>query len=361
MLDSGAFSAWRKNDPIDVKDYIAYVRKHEHLLDQVVNLDVIPGKYPKPPSDDEREKSAVKGWDNLMRMADAGINAIPVYHQGERFYWLDKMVDKGYDYIGLSPDNTKSLSGKREWLTNLFRDICDGDGNPIFKAHGFAVTAVELMFKYPWYSFDSMTWLLAASYGGIFLPRVGKYFKESCLFDYRRVPFTMKISKESPTIKTGNHFNNLPPTARTNYIRLFESQGFSFEDVNTSFIPRTILNLRCLQRIESPFTRINFKDRHAFFPVDGIGGRAVGIHIDKTRFIVAVNLARKYSDILTDERVFDRLFTYYLLRDTKDGFLDEYVMTGRMPKAEGKEEDDEGADFQGDDETFGGVEEDIPF
>lgn len=334
MIDSGAFSAWRKHDPIDVKKYIAYVKKHEHLIDEVVNLDVIPGVYPKPPTAEEREKSAQEGWDNLMRMADAGIKAIPVYHQGERFYWLDKMFNAGYDYIGISPDNSRALSSKKEWLTSVFRDICDSEGDPVFKTHGFAVTAVELMFKFPWHSYDSMTWLLAASYGGIFIPKVKEYRENGeSIFDFSRIPFTIKISKESPTIELGTHYQNLTPMERANCEAYFESEGFTLDALQGSFVPRTILNLRCLRRVESPYDRTNFKDRNSFFPENEIL-KEKGIKDNSHEFITAINLARKYSDILTDEKKFERLFTYALLRETQDGFLDTYVYTGRMPVRE---------------------------
>ena len=331
MIDSGAFSAWRKHEPINVDDYIAYVKKHEHLIDEVVNLDVIPGVYPKPPTAEEREASAQEGWDNLMRMADAGIKAIPVYHQGERFYWLDKMFNAGYDYIGISPDNTRALSSKKEWLNSVFRDICDSDGNPVFKPHGFAVTAVELMFKYPWYTYDSMTWLLAASYGGVFIPKPNKHHKQDG-FDYTRVPFTIKISKESPNIELdAPHYDKLTTEEKENCKIYFESEGFTVEDLRGSFVPRTILNLRYLRRVESPYGNIHFKDRNSFFPESSVlDGKGI---TDKLleKLITAINLARKYSDILTEDKKWERLFTYGLLRETQDGFLDTYVYTGRMP------------------------------
>src|SRR5262245_30767441 len=44
FLDSGAYSAWKKGETIDVRDYIKFVREAEPCLTVYANLDVIPGR-----------------------------------------------------------------------------------------------------------------------------------------------------------------------------------------------------------------------------------------------------------------------------------------------------------------------------
>ena len=45
ILDSGAFSAWRLGDTIDLRAYIEYVKRYGHLFKAYVCLDTIPGSY----------------------------------------------------------------------------------------------------------------------------------------------------------------------------------------------------------------------------------------------------------------------------------------------------------------------------
>lgn len=52
--------------------------------------------------------------------------------------------------------------------------------------------------------------------------------------------------------------------------------------------------------------------------------------------IFAINMSGAYSIILTDEGIDKRLFSYWLLKDTKKGFLKEYTRTGLLPKSKRK-------------------------
>ena len=45
MLDSGAYSSWKRGEHIDLTSYIAFVKRNEHLLASYANLDVIPGRW----------------------------------------------------------------------------------------------------------------------------------------------------------------------------------------------------------------------------------------------------------------------------------------------------------------------------
>lgn len=170
MLDSGAFSAWNCGKEIDLDHYIAFIRHHAEHLDYYVALDVIPGAFGRTPTPAEVEVSAQKSWDNLLYMQAEGLNPIPVFHMGEQFKWLRRMVEHGIEYIGISPANDRTTDKKRIWLDRVFDEITDAEGKPLVKTHAFGVTAIDLLIRYPWFSADSTTWIMIAARGKILLP-----------------------------------------------------------------------------------------------------------------------------------------------------------------------------------------------
>jgi hypothetical protein len=102
MLDSGAYSAWRQSGTIAIDDYIRFVRDVEPCVHTYVNLDVIPGALERPRTWNDTQASADASYRNLQKMKDAGLRPLPVFHQGEDFKWLEKMLADGEDYIGIS-------------------------------------------------------------------------------------------------------------------------------------------------------------------------------------------------------------------------------------------------------------------
>src|SRR5260221_8934511 len=102
MLDSGAFSAWNRGEEINIKEYIAYVKRNQHLLHSHVNLDVIPGVHGQRRATDDVESSAKQSYDNLQIMKAAELRPIPVFHHGESLTWLERLLKDGEPYIGLS-------------------------------------------------------------------------------------------------------------------------------------------------------------------------------------------------------------------------------------------------------------------
>lgn len=178
MLDSGAFGAWTRGEEIDVEDYITFVRVYGHLFHSVVNLDVIPGDFGRKKTERDVEVAARRSYENLQVMKEAGIPAIPVFHQGERWQHLERLLEDGEPYIGISPSGD-AISMSHGWFEDVFDRITDSEGRPYVKTHGFGVTAIPVLLKYPWYSFDSVTWVIKSGYGCIFVPSksaLGKTF-----------------------------------------------------------------------------------------------------------------------------------------------------------------------------------------
>src|SRR5215510_8863381 len=101
FLDSGAYSAWTKGQTIDVREYIKFIQAAAPWLSFYVNLDVIPGRADRVRTVADVEASAAQSYRNLQIMKDAGLRPIPVFHHGEHFRWLEKMLADGED-IGVS-------------------------------------------------------------------------------------------------------------------------------------------------------------------------------------------------------------------------------------------------------------------
>ncbi len=170
MIDSGAFSVWSNDEHIDLDSYIRFCKELKELVGNkinlyFINLDVLPGRFGIRPTKEEREKSAQDGWNNLLKMQEASLDVIHVFHQHEDFSWLDRL-SKHLNYIGISPANDVSMKEKLEWLNKCFYRLKDKIKQGL-KTHGFAVTADKQLYKYPFYSVDSSSWSAGARYGRI--------------------------------------------------------------------------------------------------------------------------------------------------------------------------------------------------
>lgn len=224
LLDSGAFSAWTKKVDIDIDAYISFYFQYQKYIEYIVNLDIIPGEFGRSPSVDEVEISAKEGFKNYRYMLSKGVpkeKLIHVFHQGERFYWLKKMVDFGVPYIGLSPANTKATSSKIKWLDECMEYVTDTKGFPIVKFHGFAVTAVPIMQRYPWFSVDSTRCVKSAGFGKILFP-----VKENGAYTLSKTN-TISVSFVSPKNKQeGTSFYSYTKEEQKEIIDYVESKGF---------------------------------------------------------------------------------------------------------------------------------------
>lgn len=225
ILDSGAFSAWTKQIAINLDDYIQFCLSNLFCLDYIVNLDVIPGRFGQkniPP--DERERSAFSGWRNYRYMLSKGIpvdKLIHVFHQGEDFKWLIRMV-KEISYIGLSPANDRTTSEKMQWLDECMNYVTDKQGLPLVKFHGFAVTSLRLMLRYPWYSVDSTSWVMHSRMGSVLVPRYrnGKWI-------YNEDSWKVSVSTRSPNRKdVGKHIDSFEFVQKKLILKYFQEKGY---------------------------------------------------------------------------------------------------------------------------------------
>jgi len=256
ILDSGAFSAWNKGDVIDLD---AYIKQAHEIIEMsaeankevhVVNLDVIPGKKGetkdllnalrdpevKQQNKEIINKAAAEGLKNLKIMLSNGITPIHVFHQGEDWKWLDKMLELT-DYIGISPANDMSQTSKKAWMDSVF-DYLYKNGVKV-RTHGFAVTAITSIRDLPWHSCDSTTWRLFAGYGKVIFPHWG--FSSD----------TRVISNSNFTIwRVSDRTGGRGYTITDEILKQFERDGYTYEDLQ-SHLGRARINLHFFLRMQN--------------------------------------------------------------------------------------------------------------
>jgi len=254
ILDSGAFSAWTKKTEINLDNYCNWCLENIDYIDYVVNLDVIPGSFgEKNLPQSEIDRSAKKGWRNYEYMLSKGIpkeKLIHIFHQGEDYKWLEKMV-AAMDYIGLSPANDRTTNQKIDWLDSCMKYVTDDKGHPIVKFHGFAVTSLKLMMRYPWYSVDSTSWVMISRTGSVLVPK----FRQN-KFIYNEKPWQVSVSEKSPNVKDASkHITTFAPEAKDVICNYFKSKGFTLEELASDYMKRDELNIIYYNDLEKTFPK----------------------------------------------------------------------------------------------------------
>jgi len=206
FLDSGAFSAKSQGVEINIQEYIKFIKTHEDVIDIYANLDVIG--------------DAKASWKNQLLMEKEGLKPLPVFHFGEEESYLKTLIDK-YEYIAVG--GMVKSGDLKSFLDRIFTHfICGKDGLPKVKVHGFGLTSLPLMLRYPWYSVDSTSWVVTGRMGSIYIPRHkgGKWI-------YDENSWKIAVSNRSPNTKeAGKHIETLPPTEKRICLDYIHNKGY---------------------------------------------------------------------------------------------------------------------------------------
>lgn len=339
MLDSGAFSCWRKQETINLDEYLRFIEVNRDDITVPVGLDVIPGQRGRAPTPAEVEASAREGYTNALYARRRGVEVMPVFHAGECFSWLSRMVDDGWPWIGIAPRNDAQNGPKRAWLDKVFGHLCGDRGYPSVRIHGFGVSAPAVMCRYPWTTVDSMSWLIQANMGNIFLPRRALDGE----WDFIRPIYLPMSTRTGPrpnyamASRPGNHWDTIGDTQRdAAHQYLGELEHFLDMDIDTRTLGkryqiRDVVNicgfLRALE--ENPMQPFRRK-RGGFH--DDSSERCEGLDVpmwERTRLLFTTPLSPLHGWALNRCGVRDRLLTYYLIRD-KPFDVAAYNATGSM-------------------------------
>lgn len=220
FLDSGAFSAYTLGVSLSVKDYCDYIQRNMDIIrveDGAVMASVLDGIG-----------DPLQTWRNQYEMELRGVRPLPCFHAGEDERYLEHYV-ANYPYItlgGMVGSSTKQLA---IWLDRVWdRYLVDGAGRPRCKVHGFGITAIPLMERYPWYSCDSSSWIQSAAFGSIVTPKWGP----------------LNVSTKSPSRHDfGQHVTTLSPLEQDQVLQMLEEQGFTYERLSTVYESRAAYNL----------------------------------------------------------------------------------------------------------------------
>lgn len=209
FLDSGAFSAWSQGAVIDIQEYIEFIKKHEDHVTVYANLDVI---------------GDVKGtWKNQRIMERAGLKPLPVFHLGDPMPYLDRCLEYEYFCLGGMAGQGCTTEKRISFLDRCWAVICDTpDRLPKSRVHGFGMTSLKLMLRYPWYSVDSTSWVVTGRVGGVFVPQFknGKWI-------YDKDGWKIQVSsRSSAKNEAGKHIDSFSPKMREVILDYFEHKGY---------------------------------------------------------------------------------------------------------------------------------------
>lgn len=160
MLDSGAFSAYRRGRPVNLEEYMNYIKKNKEHLDGYITLDVLV----EGGEGDLKYKGDSKTTkENFVRMKEEGLNPIPVFHYKEDEKHLEFYVNRGEKRIAIGGTVPERDKGKvADWfrlLPILYKGI---------DFHLLGSSSLKIIDTCDVKSVDSSTWIMQAVKG---LPR----------------------------------------------------------------------------------------------------------------------------------------------------------------------------------------------
>jgi hypothetical protein len=255
FLDSGAYSAWSRNSEIDLDEYIAFIKANIEHIEVYASLDVIPGKPGQSANTAQRTEAAEQSWQNYLCMVRDGLDPIPVFHYGEDFKFLERMLDYGCPYIGIGGLVGIPAVHRAAWLDRVFTRLTNSDGHPIVKTHGFGMTAIPLIFRYPWYSVDSTTWIQVTANGAVYLPQ---HVDGEFVFD--RIPNMVTVSSTNPRQKAGGKAaNTMSSGARAVLDKWLAMCGKTYDEVYSHYTHRAIVNVMFFKLVSERKKEVPFQ------------------------------------------------------------------------------------------------------
>lgn len=220
FLDSGAFSMWNIGETVDVAEYCHYVKTNLDIIrhdDGVAMASVLDGIG-----------DPLQTYRNQLEMEWRGVVPLPCFHFGEDPRYLEYYLSK-YPYITIGGMVGKPTEQLIVWLDRIWDNyILTGSGTPRAKFHGFGITSVSIMQRYPWYSCDSSSWIQAAAFGSIYHPVHGP----------------IAVSSKSPSRHDeGRHIQTYKAIEREYIVGDLAKNGFELDRLATIYESRAAYNL----------------------------------------------------------------------------------------------------------------------
>jgi hypothetical protein len=161
-LDSGVFTARKKNFDIKLEDLIKFCRMYENRIDHVFNLDM--GSYDTQ-------------LNNCRQMLKNNIPCIGIISNKMSFDEIKRFIDTS-PYIGLSYIKNIHIATKGNdyeyYLENVFEYLYKNNYKDV-KTHALGLTKYDMLKKFPFYSVDSSTWINPFRFGVAFKFENGQF------------------------------------------------------------------------------------------------------------------------------------------------------------------------------------------
>lgn len=236
FLDSGAYSMFTQKVEVSLEKFAEFIKTNQDIIHIASNLDVIG------------HNSEEGTYQNQKALEKMGVTIQPVCHARDADKWIEKYLAEGYDYIflgGMVPETTPYLI---QWLDHVWEKyFTNKDGTAKVKVHGFGLTTAALMWRYPWYSVDSTSWVMTSRFGSIYL-------------DLPHGDFKIAFSDQSPSMKTTDrHYDTLDPTTKRVVDERLAELGYDPQLLRTHYGWRDHANItyfeRCMLRPDPIFKR----------------------------------------------------------------------------------------------------------
>jgi hypothetical protein len=270
ILDSGAYSAWLMGIKINLWDYINFIKKYHSFFTHIVALDVI----------DNPVNSEVNHLVMRQELADYELTIIPVFHSGESFSVLDYMIEQGYKYIGISPNNSWKEELKQKWLSVVMSRY-DFDALGI-KTHGFGYTSINGLTKYPLTTADSIAFGFAAGHGEL----ITKYGR---------------LMVSNGTHHRSNHIGNLNKNIFDWINEVCFEIGLTLEDLATIRESRLLFNIESIDKAFREMKPVNLSSKIDLFADEEFGYIPFNVKSVNECYQHVLSLGKEYKGYLNAE------------------------------------------------------------
>lgn len=185
-------------------------------------------------------------WEVLKYLESCGISPMPVLHYGEEA-WAKRYADN-YERVGMG--GLGQIVTMKRFVTfadKLFKIFCDSKGRPRTKVHGFAISAIPILYRYPWASVDATTSLALARYGSLIVPQA-TFASGKVSFRYDRTPALIPISprrSHAPRHHQRNRLGGVKQKVLEEFLKTYDTD---FDTVRDDYLLRDFLNVKTMER-----------------------------------------------------------------------------------------------------------------
>ena len=227
LLDSGAFSAKTQKKELNIDEYIDYIKENEGIFTRYFNLDVIG--------------DGAKSYQNFLYMRKRGLDPIPVWHAETEPRYLLFYLER-CDYVAIGAISVMSNERTMKSLNDIWwKYLTDKEGYPVCKVHGFGLTSILIMRRYPWYSVDSTSWVQFGRYGVVLIPQTRN---KGTMYAYDENPHIVTVSLISPRIsEASKHIMTVSDDIKEKYIKYIESRGFKLGKSEVEYSPEETIEV----------------------------------------------------------------------------------------------------------------------